>query len=142
MTETLFSLISLLPMPIWLSMLLFPQRRFTTRLVTAYWPFVALSGVYAVLLLAALVSGGIGFDFSFHALRRGFSQEWAFLAAWAHFLAFDLFVGVWIFRDAKYYGIRPPIYLLLTLFAGPLGLLAYLITRGRRARGEPVRTLN
>jgi|FLYL01.1.fsa_nt_gi hypothetical protein len=142
MTETLFSLISLLPMPIWLSMLLFPQRRFTTRLVTAYWPFIALSGVYAVLLLAALVSGGIGFDFSFHALRTNLSQEWIFLAAWAHFLAFDLFVGVWLFRDAKYYGIRPPIYLLLTLFAGPLGLLAYLIARGRRARGEPVRTLN
>jgi hypothetical protein len=142
MTEALFNLANLLPMPIWLSMLLFPRARFTERLVRAYWPFVVLAGVYTAFLVAALFAGGPSLDFSFDALREGLSAEWAFLAAWTHFLAFDLFVGVWIFRDAKYWNIRPPLYLVLTLFLGPLGLGSYLLVRQRRAQRDPARTVN
>lgn len=142
MTEALFTLINLLPMPVWLGMLLFPRRRFTERLVMAYWPFMALGGVYALLLLGAFASGAVGVDLSFAALRQAISMEWAFLAVWAHIVTFNLFVGVWIFRDAKYWGISPPIYLLVTLFFGPVGLLAYLVTRERRAKTDPVKLFN
>lgn len=54
------------------------------------------------------------------------------LVAWVHFLAFDLFVGRWIYLDARERGVpwwvSSPV-LFLTLMFGPLGLLSYLIAR-------------
>lgn len=141
MAETVFSLLNVLPLPLWLGMLLFPRTRFTERLVLAYWPYVALSGVYILLLVVALTFGG-GFDLSFDGLRRGLSLEWGFLALWAHLLTLDLFAGVWIFRDAKYWGMEARPFVLLTLFLGPIGLGAYLLLRRRKARKDPIRLLN
>lgn len=142
MAETVFSLITILPLPVWLSMLLFPRTRFTQQLVVSPWPFIVLGGIYTLLLLIALIAGDGGLDLSFTALRQGLSQEWGFLAGWAHFLALDLFAGVWIFRDAKYWQINPGLFLLLTLMAGPLGLASYLLVRQRRTRQDPARTVN
>jgi len=140
-TEFLFSLLNVLPLPLWLGMLLFPRSRFTERLVRAYWPYIALGAIYTLLLVIALATG-TGFDLSFDALRRGLSLEWGFLALWVHLLTLDLFAGVWIFRDAKYWGMEPRPYVLLTLFAGPLGLGSYLVMRGRRAKNDPIKLLN
>ena len=51
---------------------------------------------------------------------------------WIHYLAFDLFVGIWIARNADAHQIsrwiQIPI-LFLTLMAGPIGLLLYLLLR-------------
>ena len=56
---------------------------------------------------------------------------------WTHYLAFDLFVGLWIARDADAKGfsrlVQLPI-LFFTLMAGPIGLLLWLVIRERRAR--------
>ena len=54
------------------------------------------------------------------------------LVAWIHFLAFDLFVGRWVFRDSRERAVpawlASPV-LLVTLLLGPLGLLLYLLLR-------------
>ena len=51
---------------------------------------------------------------------------------WIHYLAFDLFVGIWIARNAEAHKIsrwfQIPI-LFFTLMAGPIGLLLYLLLR-------------
>ncbi len=51
---------------------------------------------------------------------------------WVHFLAFDLFVGRWIYLDSREKNISvwlmAPI-LFFTLMLGPLGLLSYLLLR-------------
>ena len=51
---------------------------------------------------------------------------------WIHYLAFDLFVGIWIARNADAHKIsrwlQAPI-LFCTLMAGPIGLLLYLLLR-------------
>lgn len=141
MAETVFSLLNVLPLPLWLGMLLFPRARFTQRLVQAYWPYIVLTGIYTLLLVVALTTG-TGFELSFAALRQGLSLEWGFLALWAHLIALDLFAGVWIFRDAKYWGVEPRLFVLLTLFAGPLGLGAYLVMRQRQAKNDPIKLLN
>ena len=140
--ETLFGLVSLLPMPVWLSMLLFPRTDFTRRLVSAAWPFLALGAIYVVLLLVSLFAGGGVGSLGFDALRAGVATEWGFLVAWTHLLTLDLFAGVWIFRDAKYWDVSPTWFLVGTLMAGPLGLAVYLWVRSRRGRTDPVRLLN
>ncbi len=141
MAENLFNLLNLLPMPVWLGMMLFPRTRYTQRLVMSYWYFIALAAVYVLFIIVSLFQGG-GFSFSFDGIRQGLSSEWGFLVAWAHFIVLDLFTGVWIFRDAKYYGINPILFLIVTLFMGPLGLMIYLLVRQRRSKQDPVRTLN
>jgi hypothetical protein len=56
---------------------------------------------------------------------------------WIHYLAFDLFVGTWISRNADAHKIsrwlQLPI-LFFTLMAGPIGLLLYLLLR--QLKGE------
>ena len=55
-------------------------------------------------------------------------------AAWAHFIAFDLFVGRWMYLDSRDRGTHPLVMaplLVLTILFGPLGLLVYLAVRAR-----------
>ena len=70
-------------------------------------------------------------------IKALFQNDGVVVLGWTHYLAFDLFIGQWIAKDADHKGFsrvaQAPI-LLLTLFAGPIGLLLWLIVRERRAR--------
>ncbi len=141
--ETVFALLSLATLPWWLSMLLFPKSRATVKLVTSPWPFIALAGAYLALLLGSLLAGPAPRSLDAAALAAALSGPWGFLTAWAHMLTLDLFAGTWIFRDARYYGRLPRVELLLTWWAGPLGLGVYLWRRRRwSGPGAPPRILN
>jgi Domain of unknown function (DUF4281) len=76
-------------------------------------------------------------DYSVTGLRAFFISDGGIVLGWTHYLAFDLFVGLWIAKDADHKGfarwIQLPV-LLLTLVAGPIGLLAWLMIREQRAR--------
>lgn len=124
----------------WLALALAPiHRRF---LVTAACLVAALlCGGYAVLLVRALALGagppaGSGFG-TLDGVAALFSQRGALLAGWIHYLAFDLFVGSWEVEDAGRRGIAHWLILpclVLTLVAGPVGLLIYLLLRATLAR--------
>ncbi len=65
-------------------------------------------------------------------LQELFSNDWAFAAAWTHYLVFDMVVGAWIARDAVRLQIPWPLRslaLLLTFLAGPVGFLVHLAAR-------------
>ena len=76
-------------------------------------------------------------DYSVSGLRVLFMSDGGIVLGWTHYLAFDLFTGLWIARDADARGFsrlaQLPI-LFLTLMAGPIGLLAWLVIRAIRAR--------
>ena len=76
---------------------------------------------------------------SIAGVRGMFASDGGVVIGWTHYLAFDLFTGLWIARDAdnKQFGplIQLP-FLLATFIAGPIGLLAWLIVRERRARAK------
>ena len=139
--DTLFGLLNVAVLPWWLSMLLFPRTRTTRALVLSPWPFVAFGGIHAVLLLATLASGAPS-SLAPAALAAVVSGGWGFLALWTHVIALNLFTGVWIFRDARYYGRLPRLELVLTWFLGPLGLAVYLWRRRSWAAADPVRFVN
>ena len=141
MTDTLFNLLNLLPLPVWLGMLLFPRTRYTQNLVMSYWYYLVLAAIYVLFIIASLFQGG-EFSFTFDGIRRGLSTPWGFLVVWAHLVILDLFAGVWIFRDAKYWGINPTLFVLVTLFAGPLGLGSYLFYRRTKSKKDPIKNLN
>lgn len=76
-------------------------------------------------------------DYSVAGLRALFMSDGGIVLGWTHYLAFDLFIGQWIAKDADHKGfqrlVQAPL-LVTTLFAGPIGLLIWLVLRERRAR--------
>jgi hypothetical protein len=76
-------------------------------------------------------------DYNIAGLRNLFMSDGGVVLGWTHYLAFDLFVGQWIAKDADHKGfsrlVQIPV-LFLTLMVGPVGLLVWLIVRDRRAR--------
>ena len=57
-----------------------------------------------------------------------FSNPWALLAGWIHYLAFDLLIGTWEARDARERGVPHLLLvpcLVLTFLFGPAGWLLY-----------------
>ena len=76
---------------------------------------------------------------SIEGIRALFASDAGIVIGWTHYLAFDLFIGQWIAKDADHKGFsritQAPV-LLLTLLAGPIGLLIWLVMRERRARAS------
>ena len=138
--EHLFSMASTAALLGWVMLAVAPlQREWSVngaRMVVA-----VLCGGYAAMLITGLTSGnglpeGAGFN-SLAAVHLLLSTPEAMLAGWVHYLAFDLFIGAWQTADAP--GARIPHWLLLpclaiTLFAGPVGLLLYLVLKASRRR--------
>jgi hypothetical protein len=129
---TLFSIVNVLPLPIWALWILAPRSGVSRGLASSLWPWQALAAVYLVCLAIALgFESGTAADFSSLAgVMALFDSEWGALAGWVHYLCFDLFVARWIMNDAPEGGYRLAPVLFLTLMAGPVGLLLYSAARG------------
>ncbi|HUN22026.1 MAG TPA: ABA4-like family protein [Anaerolineales bacterium] len=134
-TETIFQLINLYVLPFWLLMILAPHWRVTHNILRTLLPIVPLAGIYVLLLGMAIggKSGGGGLDFSLAGISRLMADPFGFTVGWAHYLAFDLFVGRWIFWHAREASERKlpqwliSLTLALTFMAGPAGLLLYFL---------------
>lgn len=118
-----------------------PARRIAFPLAGFIMP-AALSAAYLGLLAVAVTGSGAAPDFSTLAgVKALLSSDAGATTGWYHYLAFDLFIGGWIARDAHSRGLSPwwlPPILLMTFMAGPVGLLAYLglrTVRGSAAAG-------
>ena len=76
-------------------------------------------------------------DYNIAGLRNLFLSDGGVVLGWTHYLAFDLFVGQWVAKDADNKGfsrlVQAPV-LLLILLMGPFGLFVWLLLRERRAR--------
>jgi Domain of unknown function (DUF4281) len=100
-----------------------------------------LALTYAALivpLISGLISdggpaGGPGPDFTTLAgVMAIFDSPGGATIGWIHYLAFDLFVGIWAARNADRRGIGRIIQvpaLFFILMVGPLGLTLYLVLR-------------
>lgn len=76
-------------------------------------------------------------DYSIAGIRALFQSDGGIVLGWTHYLAFDLFTGLWIARDADAKGFGRVIqlpFLFATFMAGPIGLLSWLLVRERAAR--------
>ena len=128
--ELVFSTLNLIAMAAWLPLVFLPRVRWATAVIPVVVP--CLFGViYVALMAASLPWGGGGFS-SLAGVEALFENPWALLAGWAHYLAFDLFIGGWQVRDAQRRGIPHLLVvpaLVLTFLFGPAGLLLYLALR-------------
>lgn len=139
-----FGLSNMLVAPFWLLMILLPRWRVTRRVMRSSLVALGPAALYAVLTtprLLALAPALLRPELPTIAELLG-TPEGATIA-WAHFLAFDLFVGRWVYLDARERGVSAWVtspVLLLTLLVGPIGYLFHLVTRhfsGAHCRATP-----
>ena len=129
---TVFRVVNVLPLPIWLLWMAAPSSRLSRTVARSLWPFAILGALYVAFIAAAFSGGGLSpADFgSLEGVMRFFDSEWGTIAGWTHYLCFDLFVARWIMNDAPDAGYWLAPILFLTLMFGPAGLLCYLAVRG------------
>ena len=121
-------------------MIFVPRWRLTGRLLRSPLAVVPPALLYAVLIwprLAEHVPTLLRPEL--HAVAGLLGSPAGATLGWTHFLAFDLFVGRWIYLDGRRRGLSAwlasPV-LFLTLLLGPLGLLLHLGLRGILGRAD------
>ena len=134
MAQTFFQVTNTVALMAWIALLLAPGWRVVSGLACAILVPAVLACGYAVVLGWQIAAGGpMPEDLStLDGLQELFSNDWAFAAAWTHYLVFDMVVGAWIARDAVRLQIPWPLRslaLLLTFLAGPVGFLVHLAAR-------------
>ena len=138
---TIFSPLNLFVMLGWIVLIagiVLDRAWMRDKLAGLYWP-LALSIGYCVAIALGFGAFSAGGNFETLAgLRQLFLNDWALLAGWAHYLAFDLFVGAWIAREASLSGVSRwfmiPV-LPLTFMFGPAGLLLFQILKAAFGKG-------
>jgi hypothetical protein len=140
----IFSAVNIIAMIAWV-MLIFLPRHPALLSAVLYLGVALLCLVYTVCIMGVLSgvipnNGSGGFDFtSIEGVRAIFASDGGVTIGWTHYLAFDLFVGLWIARDAdaKQFSrfVQAPV-LLATFLAGPVGLFVWLMVREQRARAK------
>lgn len=138
--ETIFAIANTWPLLFWLLLALGPRNELTARIVL-FGGIAPLALSYAVLLPLIMTgtldpqgppgAGSPNFA-ELSSIMAIFQSKGGATVGWIHYLAFDLFTGLWIARNADRHGIsrwvQAPI-LFFTLMAGPLGLTLYLLLR-------------
>ena len=128
--ERIFGILNMLTLAAWLPLIFLPKARWASAVVPVVVPCL-LAVAYVMLIVASLPWGEGGFS-SLAGVKALFENPWALVAGWAHYLAFDLFIGGWEVRDAQqrhiaHLHVVPA--LVLTFLFGPAGLLLYLAIR-------------
>ncbi len=146
MWEVIFKSANIVAMIAWAVLILLPRKPVALSAIM-YLGVGLLCAVYAVGIISILTGvvdpvgpGDAAVNFStIEGVRAIFASNGGVTIGWVHYLAFDLFVGLWIAKDADAKGfarwLQVPI-LLATFMAGPLGLFLWLIIRERAARKQ------
>lgn len=131
--EQVFSLCSTLSLMGWAGLVLAPRWH-----ITRDWAAPVIAPLTIGLVYIWLMTNNFGLapaDSGFGSLAEVtalFAVPELVLAGWIHYLAFDLFVGAWEVKDSQEEGIHHLAVipcLVLTLMAGPGGLVLYWIVK-------------
>ena len=122
--------------PFWLMLILAPNHASTKFLVHSVVVPLLLAAAYVFTAYKIYLEGNFLEGFNLYLgladLYALYSNETFLLIFWLHFLSISLFVGSWISRDSQKYMV-PKILtitsLLITYFAGPIGLVSYWFIR-------------
>ncbi len=131
MLEQVFSVANSAALYSWIALIFLP--RWNVLLAVLRWGVVGLlSALYAVLVSVYFFRVEGGGYFSLAAVQTLFTSSEVVLAGWVHYLAFDLFVGLWIAARSDQIGlsrlVQAPI-LVATFMFGPVGYLFFLAVR-------------
>jgi hypothetical protein len=130
---TVFELSNLVVLPFWALMVFLPLWTVTRRVMATPWVVAPAAILYLITMVpvASMVLPEVINPVQAR-IASLLGTPTGTTLAWAHFVAFDLFVGRWIYNDSRSRGYSAwwvsPV-LVLTLLVGPIGLLVYLTAR-------------
>jgi hypothetical protein len=129
----LFQLSFYLAAPFWALMILAPGWSWTQRIAGSPWIIAPIAALYLAIAiprlgdLLPLVTSP-----SLSSLQSAMAEGGAATLVWAHIIAFDLFVGRWMYLESRRLRVHPlvmaPVLLVTILFA-PIGFLVFLVVR-------------
>ncbi len=128
--ETLFSMASALAAISWLVLAVTPLSWLWPARVAST-AALGISMLYVALIVSFWSEGEGGFD-SLASVASLFETRGLLLAGWVHYLAFDLFVGIWERGESLRIGLSRWLLipcLFLTFMFGPAGWLAFVAAR-------------
>ncbi len=134
--STLFQTFNIIALCGWISLAIgiITKRDWLRDKLAGLWIPVLLSAAYAALILLFFARSEGGFD-SLENVQKLFTNSFAALSGWVHYLAFDLFIGARIARQSAELKLPrwPLIPLLpLTFMFGLMGFLAFEIIKSTR----------
>jgi hypothetical protein len=138
--EQIFSTANTIAIIGWILLAVAPRWKYTAKIVLSGALPILLSIAYLILIVVFFGQGDGDFG-TLAGVMKFFTNEWTVVAAWIHYLAFDLFVGIWEVKDSQKRGISHWFVvpcLFFTLMLGPIGFLLYSILRFFYTRKQPV----
>jgi hypothetical protein len=122
--------------PFWLLLMFMPNHAITNFFCHSVIAPLLLAVAYVFVAQQIFLEGDVFEGFKLYlgldGLNEIYSNESLRLVFWLHFLAISLFTGSWIARDCQKY-IVPKVLsipcIVITYFAGPLGLVVYWFVR-------------
>ena len=136
--EQIFAIVNMIALLSWLVLLVAPRFIVTRKVILSGAIPLLLSAAYLILIVMFFGKAEGGFD-SLKNVMTLFTNEWAALAGWIHYLAFDLLVGIWEVKDSETRGISHWFVipcLILTFLLGPIGFLLYSVLRAVTGKKE------
>jgi hypothetical protein len=141
-TGLLFDLSFYLAAPFWALMILAPTWGWTRLIMSSPWSVAPVLVVWTILAVPLLPDLWAAVTRpSLPALQALLADPAAVALLWAQIIAWDLFVGRWMYLDARARGVHPLIMsplLVFTVLLSPFGLPIYLVIRARVRESEPV----
>ena len=134
---TLFQLAFALATPFWALMIVAPGWSWTQRIVGSpliVVPIIVLWLVIAIPRMAVLwplVSSP-----SLGSLQAAMVDGGIVTLVWAQVIAWDLFIGRWMYLESRKAGIHPLVMapvLIVTILLSPIGFLVFVVVRRARA---------
>ena len=122
--------------PFWLLLILMPNHSITKFFCHSIIAPLLLTVAYVFVARQIILEGNILEGFKLYlgldSLNEIYFNESIRLVFWLHFLAISLFIGSWIARDCQKHMV-PKILsspcILITYFAGPVGIVVYWFIR-------------
>jgi hypothetical protein len=129
-----FTLVFVAAAPVWLLMIFAPGWGVTSRVVSTPWsctPPLIFWFIFALPNLGDLIPAVLKPTLA--GWQALVADPAALTAVWAQVIAWDLFVGRWMYLDARERGVHPlvmgPLLVLAILFS-PVAVPLYLLLRG------------
>lgn len=142
--STLFDLSFFVTVPFWALMILAPTWRWTRTIIGSPWITLVPLVVWAIVAIPVLGPiWSLVTSPSLAAITDAAADPAVLTALWAQIIAWDLFLGRWIYLDSRERAISPLLMgplLVGTILLSPIVFQIYLVLRevaGRRSAREP-----
>ncbi|MEU4322139.1 ABA4-like family protein [Nocardia fluminea] len=138
--STLFDLSFFVTVPFWALMIFAPTWRWTRTIISSPWIVLAPLVVWAIVAVPVLgAMWSLVTSPSLDAITEAVADPAVLTALWAQIIAWDLFLGRWIYLDSRERHIHPLLMgplLVGTILLSPIAFPIYLLVRELAARSQ------